>query len=107
MRGRGWLPVGVRATGAAADLRPVLCSYALTTDQLPLHPRNSKLLHLRARCLYQQGSFPSAIKHLQEALRCDPDNNACAKDIRMIRKLEKGKQEGNAAFKGASRVRGG
>jgi len=74
-------------------------AYALTTDVLPQHPRNSKLLHLRARALYLQGQFASAIKHLQEALRCDPDNTPCAKDIKMIRKLERGKQAGNDAFK--------
>ena len=33
-----------------------------------------ELLCLRARCLYISGDLESSIKHLQQALRLDPDN---------------------------------
>ena len=33
-----------------------------------------ELLCLRSRCLYISGDLESSIKHLQQALRLDPDN---------------------------------
>ena len=40
-----------------------------------------------------------AVTHLSEALRADPDNSACAKDIKMMRKVEAAKNSGNELFK--------
>ncbi len=37
--------------------------------------------------------------HLSEALRADPDNGACAKDIKLMRKVEAAKNSGNDLFK--------
>ena len=72
------------------------CRYTRPTSW----PLSRLLSHTHVTSLHTQGNFPSAIKHLQEALRNDPDNSACAKDIKMIRKLERGKQAGNTAFAG-------
>ena len=33
-----------------------------------------ELLCVRSKCLYVSGDLESAIKHLQQALRLDPDN---------------------------------
>jgi len=56
-------------------------------------------LFLRGRALYAQGENEKAITHFRQAASCDPDF-AKAKDyMRMVRKLEKLKEGGNAAFK--------
>ena len=39
-----------------------------------------------------------ALQHLQQTLRLDPDYAAARNDIKMVRKLERMKAEGNAAF---------
>jgi DnaJ family protein C protein 7 len=60
---------------------------------------DAKLLYLRARVLHYQGNSASAIKHLQEALRVDPDDAVSAKLLRLIKKTEALKAQGNDAFK--------
>lgn len=61
-----------------------------------------ELLYLRARCLYFQGEFPNAIKHLKMSLHSDPDNVKYIKEIKRIRQLDNKKEDANAAFKQAS-----
>lgn len=46
-----------------------------------------------------QGNFASAIAHLQQALRKDPDDQESQHLIRHLRKVERGKKAGNDAFK--------
>lgn len=58
-----------------------------------------QLLYLRARVLHYQGNSASAIKHLQEALRVDPDDTTSAKLLRLIKRTEALKTAGNDAFK--------
>jgi DnaJ family protein C protein 7 len=41
----------------------------------------------------------SAIKHLQQALRSDPDNTKIRDEYRRIREIEQTKEQGNTAFK--------
>jgi DnaJ family protein C protein 7 len=59
---------------------------------------SNKLVQLRSKILYEQGNFPSAIKHLQQVLTNDPDNSECASLIKLVRKMERRKGEGNDAF---------
>ena len=73
----------------------------LSTNLIKHGVGGTKLLHLRSKIYYLQGNFPAAIKHLRQLLSGDPDNTACAKDIKKIRKLEKKKLEGNEFFKSA------
>lgn len=56
-------------------------------------------LVLRGRILYAQGENDKAIQHFRQALSCDPDFKDAVKNLRMVQKLERMKQEGNAAFK--------
>ena len=61
---------------------------------------DTKLLVLRARVLAAQGNSGSAIKHLSEALRVDPDCAPAARLLKLLRKADTLKTAGNDAFKG-------
>ena len=56
-------------------------------------------LLLRARAYYGQGDNEQALKYLKECLNLDPDSKAALKLFRMLQKLTRTKNEGNAAFK--------
>eukprot|EP01041_Mallomonas_annulata_P010720 gene10720-22385_t len=58
-----------------------------------------ELLHLRAKALYLLSDLPNAIKHLQQAMRSDPDNTELRIFLRKIREVEEQKEIGNNAFK--------
>lgn len=60
---------------------------------------DSKILIKRAYLFYLQDNFQQAIKHLQQLLRGDPDNEECKEMLKKIKKLDKLKSEGNDAFK--------
>lgn len=65
--------------------------------------KNSKdpeALVLRGRALYGQGENEKAVQHFRQALNCDPDFKEGVKYLRMVQKLDRMKEEGNAAFKG-------
>ena len=74
-------------------------AYAVTTSLMRDDQNDAKLLYFRARCLYFQENFPNAIRHLQQALQLDPDYKVAQQSIKMIRKLERTKEEGNKLFK--------
>jgi DnaJ family protein C protein 7 len=56
-------------------------------------------LVLRGRALYGQGDNEKALQHFRQALNCDPDFKDAVKCLRMVQKLDRMKEEGNAAFK--------
>ncbi|KAL2014735.1 hypothetical protein VTN00DRAFT_2260 [Thermoascus crustaceus] len=56
-------------------------------------------LLLRAKAFYGQGDNDQAMKHLRMCLNCDPDSSQAIKLLRMMQKLTRAKDEGNAAFK--------
>ena len=58
------------------------------------------LMVVRAHCFYRDENFAQANKHLSVVLRSDPDNAAAGRELKKIRKLERAKAAGNAAFKG-------
>lgn len=62
---------------------------ALTTATMILRedPANPLALLLRGRVLYRKGSTENAVKHLQEALRLDPDYHEARKELRKIRTM--------------------
>lgn len=60
---------------------------------------DTRLLLKRAQILNVQGNAPGAIRHLQEALRVDPDDAAAARMLRGLRKQEALKSAGNDHFK--------
>ena len=57
-----------------------------------------QLLHLRARCFYDMGDLENAVKHLQQALRSDPDNSSVRTWYRKLRDIEDKKSRGATAY---------
>ncbi|CBJ26057.1 Heat shock protein 40 like protein [Ectocarpus siliculosus] len=74
-------------------------AYAMSSTLIRNSQNNSKLLITRARCLYLMGNLDSAIKHLQEAARQDPDNSEYRGLIKKYKLMESTKEAGNKAFK--------
>jgi DnaJ homolog subfamily C member 7 len=62
---------------------------------------DTDLLALRARCLYIMGEVENSIKHMQQALRADPDNTVIRSTLRRYKEIEESKEKGNSAFKTA------
>ena len=56
-------------------------------------------LVLRGRALYGQGENEKALQHFRQALSCDPDYKDAVKYLRMVQKLDRMKEDGNAHFK--------
>ncbi|KAF2020443.1 TPR-like protein [Aaosphaeria arxii CBS 175.79] len=91
MRGEAYLKMGnVNALGEAQN---VAMSLLRNNSQDP------EALVLRGRILYAQGENDKAIQHFRQALSCDPDFKDAVRNLRMVQKLERMKEEGNAAFK--------
>ena len=76
-------------------------AYALTNSMMRSNSRYPGLLFWRAKSLYYMDQVPSAIKHLQEAMRDDPDNSNYRTEIKKWKSMEKEKEAGNEAFKGS------
>lgn len=91
IRGEAYLKMGnVNALGEAQNVA------------LSLLRRNNKdpeALVLRGRALYGQGDNEKALQHFREALNCDPDFRDAVKYLRLVQKLDRTKEEGNAAYK--------
>ncbi|KAF1834384.1 TPR-like protein [Decorospora gaudefroyi] len=92
MRGEAHLRMG--NANALGEAQNVAMSLLRNNNQDP------DALVLRGRILYAQGENDKAVQHFRQALSCDPDFKAAVKYLRMVQKLERMKQEGNAAFKG-------
>jgi DnaJ family protein C protein 7 len=60
---------------------------------------DTELLRMRAKCLYEMGDIENAVKHLQQALRSDPDNAPVRTWYRKLKEIEEHKTHGNTAFK--------
>ncbi|KAJ4361975.1 hypothetical protein N0V83_010916 [Neocucurbitaria cava] len=91
MRGEAHLRMG--NPNALGEAQNVAMSLLRNNNQDP------DALVLRGRALYAQGENDKAIQHFRQALSCDPDFKEAVKYLRMVQKLERMKQEGNAAFK--------
>ena len=92
LRGEAYLKMGnVNALGQAQDVAMTL---------LRKNKKDPEALVLRGRALYGQGDNDKALQHFREALNCDPDYKDGVKYLRMVQKLDRMKEEGNAAFKG-------
>jgi DnaJ homolog subfamily C member 7 len=56
------------------------------------------LLRVRAQCLLAMGEMDSAFKHLQQAMKADPDNTTVRSIYRSVKDLQERKQIGDDAF---------
>ncbi|KAF2267852.1 TPR-like protein [Lojkania enalia] len=91
MRGEAHLRLG--NANALGEAQNVAMSLLRSNNQDP------DALVLRGRILYAQGENEKAIQHFRQALSCDPDFKDAVKNLRMVQKLERMKEEGNSAFK--------
>ncbi len=92
MRGEAYLKMGtVNSLGDAQNVAMSL---------LRVNSADPEALVLRGRALYAQGENEKAIQHFRQALSCDPDFKDAVKYLRMVQKLDRVKEEGNAHFKG-------
>ncbi|KAF2708858.1 TPR-like protein [Pleomassaria siparia CBS 279.74] len=91
MRGEAFLRMG--NANSLGEAQSVAMSILRNNNQDP------EALVLRGRALYAQGENDKAIQHFRQALNCDPDMKAAVKYLRMVQKLERMKEEGNASFK--------
>jgi DnaJ homolog subfamily C member 7 len=57
------------------------------------------LLRLRSTCLFNMGDLDSAIKHLHQAMRADPDNVVVRTQYRAFRDIDEKKKVGDEAFR--------
>ncbi|KAK3113815.1 hypothetical protein LTR53_008522 [Teratosphaeriaceae sp. CCFEE 6253] len=71
----------------------------LAMDLLRQNNQDPEALVLRGRALYGQGENDKAIQHFRQALQCDPDFKTAVQYLRMVQKLDRMKEEGNAHFK--------
>jgi DnaJ family protein C protein 7 len=58
-----------------------------------------ELLTLRARIFYGMGDIDNALKHLQQAVRADPDNVPTRNFFRQIRDMAEAKKVGDEHFR--------
>ena len=63
------------------------------------NPADADALVLRGRAFYMAGDNDQAIKHFRQALSYDPDFKSARMLLKTVQRLDKLKEEGNAAFK--------
>ena len=76
-----------------------LCTNIIYSDALRIDPNSPEVLTVRALVLFLTNRIPDAIKHVQSALRYDPEFSRARLLLRRAREIEGLKDEGNAAFK--------
>ncbi|RYP22960.1 hypothetical protein DL765_001418 [Monosporascus sp. GIB2] len=91
MRGNAYLMMG--GANSLGEAQNVAMSILRQNSQDP------EALVLRGRALYAQGDNETAITHFRKALSCDPDFRDAVKWLRTVQKLDRMKEEGNAAYK--------
>ena len=91
LRGEAALKLGnVNALGEAQNIAMSL---------LRANNADPEALVLRGRTFYAQGENDKALSHFRQALNYDPDFKAAIKYLRMVQRLDRAKEDGNAAFK--------
>lgn len=91
MRGSAYLKMGgANSFGEAQNVAMAL---------LRQNSQDPEALVLRGRALYGQGENDKAIQHFRKALSCDPDFKEGVKWLRIVQKLDRMKEEGNAEYK--------
>lgn len=91
LRGESYLKLGsVNALGEAQSI---------STSLMRINPTDADALVLRGRAFYQGGDNDNALKHFRQALSYDPDLSLARTLLKTVQKLDKAKEDGNAAFK--------
>jgi DnaJ homolog subfamily C member 7 len=69
---------------------------------LRLQPNSPDVLALRGLVLFLSAKLPSALQHVQSALRLDPGHEPAQQLRKRVEDVERRKNEGNVAFKTVS-----
>lgn len=91
LRGEAYLKMGT--VNSLGDAQNVAMSLLRANNADP------EALVLRGRAMYAQGENDKAIQHFRQAISCDPDYKDAVKYLRVVQKLDRTKEEGNAHFK--------
>lgn len=91
MRGEAYIKMGKE--NALGEAQNIAMSLLRGNSQDP------EALVLRGRVLYGQGENEKAIQSFRMACSCDPDFRDAIKWLRIVQKLDRMKEEGNAEFK--------
>jgi DnaJ homolog subfamily C member 7 len=91
MRGEAYLKMGNQQ--ALAEAQNIAMLLLRSNSQDP------EALVMRGRALYAQGENEKALQYFRQALNCDPELKDAVKYLRLVQKLNRMKEEGNAAFK--------
>ncbi|PTB66314.1 TPR-like protein [Trichoderma citrinoviride] len=91
MRGEAYLKMG--RENSLGEAQGIAMSLLRNNNQDP------EALVLRGRVLYGQGENDKAIQYFRMACSCDPDFRDAVKWLRIVQKLDRMKEEGNAEFK--------
>jgi DnaJ family protein C protein 7 len=91
MRGEAHLRIG--NPNAIGEAQSIAMNLLRNNNQDP------DALVLRGRALYAQGENEKAVTHFRQAINCDPDFKQAIDYMKMVRNLERLKNDGNAAFK--------
>jgi DnaJ family protein C protein 7 len=67
-------------------------------------PNSSDAYYIRGKALYYNGSVDNGLKHVNQALNLDPDNQKCFQFRKQLKQIEQLKEEGNQAFKNGNYV---
>ncbi|RYG64383.1 tetratricopeptide repeat protein [archaeon] len=60
---------------------------------------DSKVLLLRAQCLFSMGDLENSVKHCQQALRGDPDNSSVRSYYKSVKEVVERKAGGDSDYK--------
>lgn len=91
MRGEAYLKMG--RENSLGEAQNIAMNLLRNNNQDP------EALVLRGRVLYGQGDNEKAISFFRMAVSCDPDFRDAIKWLRIVQKLDRMKEEGNAEFK--------
>ncbi|KAI0118768.1 hypothetical protein GGR51DRAFT_131927 [Nemania sp. FL0031] len=91
MRGNAYLKMG--GLNSLGEAQNIAMSLLRQNNQDP------EALVLRGRALYAQGENDKAIQHFRKALSGDPDFKDAVRWLRIVQKLDRMKEEGNADYK--------
>lgn len=91
MRGEAYVKMG--RENALGEAQTIAMALLRNNSQDP------EALVLRGRVLYYQGENDKAIQSFRMACNCDPDFRDAVKWLRIVQRLDRMKEEGNADFK--------
>lgn len=96
---RSWLLMRVEAFLKMGNINALGEAQNIAMSLLRDNNQDPDAVFLRGRLFYLQGDNDQALKHFKRALSLDPDSSQIIKFLRMVQKLLRIKDEGNAAFK--------